>query len=169
MEIRKMNVTDVPSVVDINIEMWKKTYSGIMDEEIFIMRDKNKENNIRIMREKICKNDCCYKVAISDNKVIGFIGYGENKDANIEVENLGEVYAIYILEEYHNKGIGKSLIEEAKRDLKKKGYNAVLIWTLKENKNRKFYERLGGKKVLFREVDILGHKFKEVGYMFEKI
>ncbi len=43
MDIRNMEKIDIPLVVDINIEMWKKTYKEIMSEEIFLMREKNRE------------------------------------------------------------------------------------------------------------------------------
>lgn len=167
MYIRNMEKIDIPFVVDINIEMWKKTYKEIINEEIFLMREKNRENSINIMKEKLENKENFYKVVYINNKIIGFVSYGKNRD--IAKDNLGEVYAIYILEEFHEKGIGKKLISYAKNDLKEKGYTSLVIWTLEENPNKKFYEKLGGKEFSNRQIDILGQKLKEIGYLYENI
>ena len=57
-----MEKKDIPFVVDINIEMWKKTYKKIINEEIFLMREKNRENSINIMKEKLENKENFYKV-----------------------------------------------------------------------------------------------------------
>lgn len=167
MDIRNMEKIDIPFVVDINIEMWKKTYKGIMSEEIFLMREKNRENSMNIIKEKLENKENFYKVVSIDNKIVGFVSYGKNRDT--EADNLGEVYAIYILEEFHKKGIGKKLISYVKNDLKEKGYTSLVIWTLEENPNKKFYEKLGGKEFSNRQIDIFGQKLKEIGYLYENI
>jgi GNAT superfamily N-acetyltransferase len=68
---------------------------------------------------------------------------------------------------FYKKGIGKKLISYVKNDLKEKGYTSLVIWTLEENLNKKFYEKLGGKEFSNRQIDILGQKLKEIGYLYE--
>ena len=167
MNIREAKVEDMSFIVDINIEMWRKTYKDIMKEEIFLMREKNRENSIIIMKEKLLSKEYFYKVVSIDNKIVGFISYGKSRD--VEADNLGEIYAIYILEEFQKNGIGEKLVSYAKDDLKEKGYSSLVIWTLEENRNRKFYEKIGGKEFSNRQIDILGQNLKEVGYLYENI
>ncbi len=88
------------------------------------------------MKEKLENKENFYKIVSINNRIVGFVSYGKNRD--IAKDNLGEVYAIYILEEFHKKGIGKKLISYVKNDLKEKGYKSLIIWTLEENKNKKF-------------------------------
>lgn len=167
MNIRNMDIMDISFVVDINIQMWRKTYKEIINEEVFVMREKNREISINIIKEKLESKDNFYKVVSIDNKIVGFISYGKNRDMG--EDNLGEIYAIYILEEFHKKGIGKKLLSYAKDDLKEKGYSSLVIWTLEENKNREFYEKIGGKEFSNRQIDIFGQKIKEIGYLYKNI
>lgn len=125
------------------------------------------KNSINIIKEKFENKENFYKVVSIDNKIVGFVSYGKNRD--IEADNSGEVYAIYILEEFHKKGLGKKMISYVKNDLKEKGYTSLVIWTLEENPNKKFYEKLGGKEFSNRQIDIFGQKLKEIGYLYENI
>jgi type 1 glutamine amidotransferase len=50
-----------------------------------------------------------------------------------------------------------------------KGYERLVIWTLKKNSSRGFYERLGGQAKFFREITIRGQVLEEVGYEFESL
>ena len=78
-------------------------------------------------------------VAKDGDRVVGFVGYG-HRDG--DPEQLGEVFAIYILEEYYGSGVGRMLMERALEQLKK--YPQICLWTLKENKRAiRFYQKCG--------------------------
>ena len=78
-------------------------------------------------------------VAKDGDRVVGFVGYG-HRDG--DPEQLGEVFAIYILEEYYGRGVGRMLMERALEQLKK--YPQICLWTLKENKRAiRFYQKCG--------------------------
>ena len=59
-----------------------------------------------------------------------------------ELENAGEVFAIYILSQYYGKGIGYRLMQTALSELA--DHSKIAVWVLKENtKAIRFYERCG--------------------------
>jgi ribosomal protein S18 acetylase RimI-like enzyme len=59
-------------------------------------------------------------------------------------EELAEISAIYLLENYSGKGYGKLLLNWGLDRIKELGYKNVFLWVLKENLNAiRFYERLG--------------------------
>ena len=83
-------------------------------------------------------------VAIKDEKIIGIVSWGPNRQANSQMQN-GELMSIYVLPEYQGKGIGKKLLLRAEDELKKKWSEATL-WVLKDNKAAvRFYEQCGWK------------------------
>jgi GNAT superfamily N-acetyltransferase len=70
------------------------------------------------------------------------------------------MYAIYILKEYQRKGIGKQLIQ----GLIKESMSSFLVWVLADNPSRRFYEKLGGKKIGTESITIGGVDLDEVAY-----
>ena len=64
-----------------------------------------------------------------------------DKKIDMVLTNAGEIYAIYILKEYQQRGIGKKLINFAVNDLINENYDKVVIWALKDNPNVKFYKK----------------------------
>ncbi len=82
-------------------------------------------------------------VAESGSKIVGFANAGEQIKVNFPQD--AELFAIYLLPEYHGKGIGRRLFDAAADQLQKLGFASLLLWVLAENlSSRGFYERLGG-------------------------
>lgn len=80
-------------------------------------------------------------VAKQGEKVIGFVGYGKSD----ENENIAEIYALYVLAEHYNRGIGYRLTQEAMKFLK--NYTSLVLWVLKDNlRVIAFYEEIGFQK-----------------------
>ena len=66
-------------------------------------------------------------MAKDGNKVIGFVGYGANSDDTLT--DCGEVFALYVLAEYHGKKVGFELMNAAFEKLT--GYKKLLCGFLK--------------------------------------
>ncbi len=78
-------------------------------------------------------------VAKEDNRVIGFVGFGNRGN---EAPDTGEIFALYVLPEYYGKGVGRKLMEAGLEQLK--DYPQVCLWVLRENKRAiRFYRKLG--------------------------
>lgn len=79
-------------------------------------------------------------VAKDGDKVIGFAGYGAYRDDTLPGH--GEIFSIYVLKEYHGKGVGRGLMDAAFEKLA--GYKKIAVWVLKGNDRAiRFYERYG--------------------------
>lgn len=79
-------------------------------------------------------------VAKDGQKVVGFAGYGPSSDEALP--ETGEIYAIYILQEYYDKKVGYALMSAAIEKLSE--YKRIAVWVLEGNRRAiKFYERYG--------------------------
>ena len=118
----------------VHYKSWHETYSNIVDSEY--LKDITLEKCEKIAnkwRENIL-------VAKDGDKVIGFVGYGAYRD--ITLPEHGEVYAIYVLEEYQGLKVGYALMNAAINKLT--DYKKIAVWVLKDNKKAiHFYERYG--------------------------
>jgi GNAT superfamily N-acetyltransferase len=79
------------------------------------------------------------------------------------------LYAIYLLESYQRRGIGKQLFDAIVARLRRDGMRSMLLWALEQNAARGFYEHLGGKFVRTQPITIGATTLTEVAYGWENL
>ena len=168
MKIEKASILDAEIIADINIKVWKTTYCNILSNDALIKRE-NQRQLIIEKTENLIKTNT-YLIAKVNNIPVGFILYGALREiSNLENKKTAEIYAIYILKDYQRMGIGKKLVDSAIKDLISENYENLLIWALRDNPCTKFYEKIGGKILYTREINIFDDNVIENGYFFEDI
>ncbi|HEL2383417.1 TPA: GNAT family N-acetyltransferase [Streptococcus suis] len=79
-------------------------------------------------------------VALVDEQVVGFACYGSSSQEDLQ--EAGELYALYVLADYYDQGIGYQLIQAALEKLQ--SYQTVTLWVLEGNARAiAFYEKVG--------------------------
>ena len=135
-------ISIVPMVTDEDIngkayvhwKSWHETYTGLVDPSYMekITLEKCTELAYRWPRDLI--------VAKDGGKVVGFVGYGACRDQTMT--DCGEVFAIYVLADYHGQKVGYELMNAAFEKLA--DYRRIAVWVLKGNDRAiRFYERYG--------------------------
>jgi ribosomal protein S18 acetylase RimI-like enzyme len=82
-------------------------------------------------------------VAESSGEVVGFVSVGAARDEAVQPFT-GEVYALYVLPDCWDQGVGRTLLAHAEHDLNAHGYDDAVLWVLAENQRaRTFYEMAG--------------------------
>lgn len=161
--IRNIVETDIPAVVDIQFEGWKTAYKGIIEESY--LNSMNKKE--REQKRKNDYNKSLFIVATLNNEVVGFCRYSENVISTDGEDCDCEVMSLYVKPELKQQGIGKTLLNYAKSDLRNKGKRKMVLWCLKENyPSRRFYEKMGGKIIGEHDIEIGEKVYGEVGFGF---
>lgn len=113
---------------------WQETYTGLVDQRFL------DELTLEKCEEITSAYPAGVLVAIDGERVVGFIGIGPCRHADLS--GAGEVYAIYLLRDYHGRGIGKELMRAGLEELK--AFSRVAVTVLKNNKKAiRFYECCG--------------------------
>lgn len=165
MNIRKATFSDARGIAQVHVDSWITTYRGIVPDEYlnqltYDAREKLWKNNL--------ENGDIFVAEDEKGKIVGFADNGKERTG--EYKKLeGEVYSIYILQDYQSHGLGRLLLKEAVNDLLNKGMNSMLIWVLKDNRSCGFYEKMGGKVVDSKSLEISGKRLIEVAYGWEDI
>ena len=139
IEIRAIEKSDIEAVVQLNVMVWQTAYKGIINQEFLDSRIQGVDEAIKRQKENFNPHSF---VAIFNDEIVGYAAYGKERTGK---ENTCEVYAIYIKEKMQGQGIGRMLINKCKERLST--YKYMHIWALKDNPNKSFYTKLGGKKV----------------------
>ncbi|MDG6908593.1 MAG: GNAT family N-acetyltransferase [Nitrososphaerota archaeon] len=170
-DVRHAIPVDASAVARVHVDGWKTAYRGIIaDDYLDSLSYADREakwsktiadptNFVFVAEDK--------RIEIPGKTVIGFCSGGANR---LEDRTFtGELYAIYILGGYHGKGVGKKLVHSLAESLLYHNFDSMMVWVLAKNPHRQFYERLGGKFVLSREIQIGGTNFEEVAYGWKDI
>lgn len=143
----------------VHYKSWHETYPDLVEPEY--MKTITLEQCDKIAHRWLDN----ILVAKVNGKVVGFVGYGAYRDDTL-VEH-GEIFAIYVLAEYHGKKIGYELMNSAFEKLS--DYKKIAVWVLKGNdKAIKFYERYGFRFDGTEQEITLGTPNTELRMIYEK-
>lgn len=136
VKIRIADVNDAYGKGYVHYHSWIETYTGLINQEY--LNSLSLERCIKLAR----KHPENTFVALVDNKVIGFACYIKSRDNDLN--DSGEITAIYVLQAYQDKGIGRALMSACIKALEE--FKNISLWVLKSNKKAiEFYRYLGFK------------------------
>ena len=118
----------------VHFKSWQEAYSGIVKQAYLDERtiEKCEEMALNTMDSTIIAKD--------GERVIGFVQYGKYNYGDLE--NAGEIIALYVLSDYYGKGIGYHLMQEAMHYLS--DYPQIALFVIKDNQRAiDFYTRFG--------------------------
>ena len=167
MLIRIAEINDATAISVVHIDTWKTTYRGMVPDYIIDGLDYVK-NNERWRQTLSQGEDKRTFVAIEANeKIVGFATAGPNRNGQYKFD--GELYAIYILKHYQGQGFGRGLVNAVAKWLLSNGCHSMILWVLRENPARYFYEALGGKFITTEMVEIGNSFLDEVSYGWDDL
>ncbi|MBM7571424.1 GNAT family N-acetyltransferase [Aquibacillus albus] len=166
--IRKAELKDAEKIANVHLKSWKSTYSDLINEQD--MSNITYENR-KTLWETILKMPMKGQPAlvIHDDKeeIIGFISGGKERTKRFGYD--GEIYAIYLLGEYQRKGLGSMLLEAFAKEMKKEGYQSILVWVLTQNPTSQFYLDYGAKQIDKEETTIGQGTYQETAFGWKNI
>lgn len=149
--VRDVSEEDLLGIAKVKIDTWKTTYKGIISDEILDKLDLNEQAE-KFKELLPAKDDKKFLLAVEvDSAIVGFAAGGIGRDGKYGVD--GEIYAIYVLEEYQNQNIGKYLMKYSIEKLSEMGLISFLVWVLESNPYKQFYEKLGGVQIDRKPLD----------------
>lgn len=168
VQITVATPADARAIAMVQIATWHSTYRGIVPDPYLtsMSLETNEQRWIRILhldREHPAQRITL--VARSETAgVVGFLSGGPERDGTTGYP--GEVYAIYVAEEFQGLGTGGRLLREGADKLAARDLSPFLVWVLSDNPFRKFYERHGGVPLHHKTVEIGGKELEETAYGF---
>jgi len=143
MIIRLATVEDASALARVHVEAWHAAYRGVVPDSFLEQITVSKRE--APFQEFLLKDspEATY-VAEESEEVVGFLMVGSCRDADVDENNTGEIWGIYIAPKHWRRGIGRRFAAKAQETLKCRGYTEVTLWVLEQNKPaRRFYEAVG--------------------------
>lgn len=161
--VRRATLHDTEQLGHVHVDCWNETYTGVIPQDYLDLLDPHERGE---MWGDIINKGGVIFVAEVDGKIIGFANCGENRSPELKVP--GEMYALYLLNSYQSKGIGKKLFETVRENLVSRNLAPFTAWVLEKNPTTNFYEKNGGKILADKLEETGGVVLKEFAYIWEK-
>ncbi|HZK90357.1 MAG TPA: N-acetyltransferase [Stellaceae bacterium] len=158
--IRAARPEDAAPIARLDVETWQATYAGILGTPYLAglsaaRRETGWANVIgRAPRE----------VHVAVDGAGDIVGFGSCGACRGEPGFSGEVFTLYVAPDWQNRGIGRRLLLAMFAQLVAQGHKAAVIWVLRENPARFFYQRLGGREVRRRLLPFNGTQVPASAY-----
>ena len=143
--IRYSNLDDIPKIVHVVTISWNETYQDLVPREELEKLKHNEDERINRTLDKFLNKEYKQLVLEINGEVVGFARFGKSEDPLFT--NCGEIFAFYIINKYHGLGLGRKLFERTRDELKKDGFDKMIIACLKGNPTNEFYKHMGGKYI----------------------
>lgn len=160
--IRRRERNDCKDISHVVAVSWNETYKGIVSDEFLNDLYNNEERNASNSFINFNEDNNHQFVLEIGGKVVGFVKVGDSN-----WNDCGELCAIYILKKYKGLGFGRKLFDAGVNELKKMGFNKMIVGCLKGNPSNEFYKHMGGNLIKTRNYERLN--LPENVYLFDKI
>jgi ribosomal protein S18 acetylase RimI-like enzyme len=158
--MRPAQLDDVAAIARVEVETWRATYAGMLPDRVLIGMSERRQQGSWAGLVRYRPGDVI--VAEQGGDVVGFGNCGAQRDPSLPYA--GEIFTLYVAPDAQNRGIGRRLIDALFERLHARGRNSALIWVIRANPSRYFYERIGGTLVLTRHIRIAGEPVEAVAY-----
>jgi ribosomal protein S18 acetylase RimI-like enzyme len=157
--IRAARLDDAGPIARLDVETWQATYAGILGTPYLAgLSSARREGG---WTHVIRRDPGSVLVAINGDDVVGFGSCGACRG---EPNFSSEVFTLYVAPDWQNQGIGRRLLLAMFGRLVAQGHGSAVIWVLRDNPARFFYQRLGGQEVRRKLLPFNGTEVAASGY-----
>ena len=169
MRMRTAEPRDAASLARVHVDSWRSTYGGILPDGFLAgLSYSDRESfwgQILTTARPTVSN---LLVETESGEVVGLASGGPERTGDQTYR--GELYLVYLLEQYQRQGLGRRLVSAVTRRLVEDGFGSMLLWVARDNHPAcRFYEALGGEPVRSRTIDIAGTEVPEVAYGWQDV
>ena len=131
--MRRASLADTYDYTDCLISCLQTAYRGIASDEFLDNLPLKREERAEKFRKTLENPDLETFCILLDDAMIGFLTLHKGD---------GEIWAVYLREEFRSKGYGQVMLDFAIGVLRDLGYKTITLWVFAENhRARRFYER----------------------------
>jgi ribosomal protein S18 acetylase RimI-like enzyme len=142
--IRNSTPADAKAIARVHVSSWQHAYRGLIpDDYLNSLESQLPQRELKWARAiEANKEDTL--VAEVAGQIVGWISVGASREDDAVAAVDGEVWAIYVLAEHWNTGVGLALWKAGVQCLMDQGYRRLTLWVLSGNDRAiQFYRKAG--------------------------
>ncbi len=165
LTIRPARPQDADEIGAVHVATWRSAYPTLLSHQTLAAMSKSYQ---AAYYEAMIRRHGGVFVAVAgpDEQVVGFASVGRHRAST---PGEGEIYTLYVLDDWREAGIGRRLMHAGARRLAERGCRSAFLWVLSDNPSRWFYERLGGRAVTVGTTHVGGRPVQQTAYLWNPI
>lgn len=169
IDIRPARAGDAAAIAKVHVETWRAAYAGLVPNAYLVRMTES--GQAFTWRKLLGRPEETHSVLVAEapisgprgpKRIVGFGSCGPQRGRSLEYD--GEVFTLYVAEDWQGQGIGKLLLGSLFRRLREQGVHSSVLWVLAANPSRFFYEAMGGQRVAERTEDFAGEQLRQTAY-----
>jgi len=183
--VRRAKPGDAAAIGAVHVAAWRNTYAGVLPDDYLagLSPMRHAVGYERAIADR--RNGHAMFVAVASGAdappersetgggaVVGFVSGGRARRPGLCREapaGSGEVETLYLLDDYRDRGLGRRLMRAMAAHLAAVGCRSTVLWVLRDNPTRWFYQRLGGRAAARETIRFAGRQVEQVAYLWDPI
>jgi GNAT superfamily N-acetyltransferase len=168
LTIRRAEPPDAPALAELQKVTWQETYPGLLPAPILdsmALPRLYRRWRADLIGQEADLDQGIFIAEDEDGDAIGFATCGTTRGTGSDLLGQGEITMVYVRGSDQGRGLGRGLMLACARWMLLRGMFSGGLWVVRGNgRARRFYERLGGRKVGDRRDPMQGWMIPVVGY-----
>ena len=166
-------VRSAPGIAKVYVDTWRSAYAGLLPDRVLLGMSYERQSNewSWVIRNRTDSQSVLVAAEVGHG-VVGMASVGHSRTGDLPAVGafspgggpMGEIYTLYVLPEFQERGIGRQLLAAAFSALATRGTDRAFVWTIRDNPSRFFYERMGGQRVAERRQRLWGSDVDQAAY-----
>jgi ribosomal protein S18 acetylase RimI-like enzyme len=167
-------VRSAPGIAKVYVDTWRSTYAGLLPDRVLLGMSYERQANewAWVIRNRSDSQSVMVAAEVGHG-VVAMASLGHGRTADLPPSGpfapsggaIGEIYTLYVLPEFQERGIGRQLLAAAFSALVSRCIDRAYCWTLVESKGaRSFYARYDGKEIRKKKQKLWGVDVHQVAY-----
>lgn len=165
--IREAKLKDCAGIARVQVDSYQSAYAGIFPEGYIAHFTYAEQEGDWKKWFGSNKDEMLYLAENQPEEICGYCLFKIKKDIYPGYD--AEIVALHVNRRIHRQGVGSVLLDKAMQELQIRGCTSVMLWTLRDNPIRNWYERLGGKAIGEKKFDVDDCEIVEIAYGWKDI
>lgn len=168
IDIRRARYTDAAGIAAVHVQTWRSTYASLLPDDY--LADLS-ESRLTYRYQRMIRLGAALFVAVDYARpeapeVLGFASAGRSRHPELAE---GEIDTLYVLDDWHDQGLGKRLLCAAAEHLAALNCRSLLVWVVRDNPARYFYARMGGRFTAAGSVPVAGEDIAQDAFIWNPL
>jgi GNAT superfamily N-acetyltransferase len=166
-------VRSAPGIARVYVDTWRSAYAGVLPDRVLLGMSVERQANewAWVIRNRADSQSVMVAAEVGHG-VVGMASLGQGRTSDLPpagrfapgAGTVGEIYTLYVLPEFQERGIGRQLLAAAFSALLSRGIERAYLWTIRDHQARFFYERMGGTTIAERKQKLWGTDVPQLAF-----
>ena len=174
IRVRQAQLVDAPAIATVHVTAWRNAYAGILPGDYLAGLSLQRQTGYYLMSIRrgagvhvVTASGTDLDTASRHPRIVGFATASRHTGPARYGD--GEIETLYVLDDFRERGFGRSLVQASATWLAARGCASLFLWVLRENPSRWFYQRMGGVPMAEQAIRVAGRDLVQTAYVWPDI